>query len=458
MKGKTVNKTLCGALTAIMLISLLMMPQAVNALEPTNLCLGKTATATAQYNDTTRSAAMAIDGNLETWWSTDGYKPAQSITVDLKDKTEFNKFMIYYEVGQKMKSFKIEGSNDNQNFTLLHEDAKADGFTSDHSVVLGEKVSYRYVKLTVKEVIGAYQNVTIREFQIYNVNETEKNVNLALNKPVTASANHGANLDKANLTDGKESTRWSTEMGPVQWAYVDLGKTESMNTFRVIWESDTVYASAYKIYVSDDKDNFGNAVVTRTDNTKKDVTEMISEPVSGRYVKIEVTKQFGYPSVSAREFEVSLTEHKVQDPTANVALKKPGYASSEEDPSVEASNAFDGNASARDSRWGSDIGNGPHWIYTDLGEKYTVKTIKVFWENRKATSYELQVADELSSPMSDSDWTTVKSSTSRPKNKNERIVLDEAVEARYVRLKINSFTADDPDGGVTWNTISMVVN
>ena len=75
-----------------------------------------------------------------------------------------------------------------------------------------------------------------------------------------------------------------------------------------------------------------------------------------------------------------------------------------EDPSVEASNAFDGNASARDSRWGSDIGNGPHWIYTDLGEKYTVKTIKVFWENRKATSYELQVADELSSPMSDSDW------------------------------------------------------
>ena len=48
MKGKTVNKTLCGALTAIMLISLLMMPQAVNALEPTNLCLGKTATATAR--------------------------------------------------------------------------------------------------------------------------------------------------------------------------------------------------------------------------------------------------------------------------------------------------------------------------------------------------------------------------------------------------------------------------
>ena len=44
MKRKTVNKTLCGALTAIMLISLLMMPQAVNALEPTNLCLGKTAT------------------------------------------------------------------------------------------------------------------------------------------------------------------------------------------------------------------------------------------------------------------------------------------------------------------------------------------------------------------------------------------------------------------------------
>ena len=112
--------------------------------------------------------------------------------------------MIYYEVGQKMKSFKIEGSNDNQNFTLLHEDAKADGFTSDHSVVLGEKVSYRYVKLTVKEVIGAYQKCKqLENSKSITSMKTEKNVNLALNKPVTASANHGANLDKANLTDGK---------------------------------------------------------------------------------------------------------------------------------------------------------------------------------------------------------------------------------------------------------------
>ena len=35
------------------------------------------------------------------------------------------------KLDKKMKSFKIEGSNDNQNFTLLHEDAKADGFTSE---------------------------------------------------------------------------------------------------------------------------------------------------------------------------------------------------------------------------------------------------------------------------------------------------------------------------------------
>ena len=39
--------------------------------------------------------------------------------------------------------------------------------------------------------------------------------------------------------------------------------------------------------------------------------------------------------------------------------------------------------------------------------------------------------------------------------KTDRIVLDEVVRAQYVRLMINDFTAQDPDGGVEWNTISL---
>ena len=38
----------------------------------------------------------------------------------------------------------------------------------------------------------------------------------------------------------------------------------------------------------------------------------------------------------------------------------------------------------------------------------------------------------------------------------DRIILDNTESARYVRLYIDSFTAENPDGDVTWNTISLL--
>ena len=105
----------------------------------------------------------------------------------------------------------------------------------------------------------------------------------------------------------------------------------------------------------------------------------------------------------------------------------------------------------RDSRWASALGNGPHWISVDLGEVRNIKTVRLFWETRKATDYEIQV----SNTGEEDSWQTVKHIESRPATKTDRIVLDEVVRAQYVRLMINDFTAQDPDGGVEWNTISL---
>lgn len=277
--------------------------------------------------------------------------------------------------------------------------------------------------------------------------------NFALNKPVTASAEYET-LPASNLTDSDLESRWSTEMEPIQWAYVDLLEERVINYYSITWESESVHAEDYKIYVTNDINNWGNPVVEKQGNNSK-ISSGVFEKVSGRYVKFEVTKQKGYPSVSARNFEVMLKDEKPeQDPNVNVALKKTVYASSQEADTVRAELAVDGNNNARDSRWGSDVMDAPHWFAVDLSESMQVKTIKIFWEMRKATKYRIQIANTSSFP-EESDWQDVKVIEDRPSSLNDVIVLDEVVNARYVRLYIDSLTPEDPDGGVTWNAVSI---
>lgn len=144
-----------------------------------------------------------------------------------------------------------------------------------------------------------------------------------------------------------------------------------------------------------------------------------------------------------------------QDPAENIARNKTVFASSKEAESVRPALAVDGNTTDRGSRWGSNTGSGPEWIYVDFGSVKQVKTVKVFWETRKATSYKIQIASQLSAPMNEGDWTNVYEGNDRPKQLNETITLKDVQQARYLRLLIPAFTATDPDGAVEWNTISI---
>ena len=147
------------------------------------------------------------------------------------------------------------------------------------------------------------------------------------------------------------------------------------------------------------------------------------ETVSVEDVLVETQEDF--TEITAEEVET--TE---QNPTENVALGKTAIASSEEADSVRASNAVDGNTTDRGSRWGSNTGAGPHWIYVDLGEIKDVQTVGLYWENRKATSYAIQIAQTLSNTMAEGDWTTVKEFNTRPVGLVDEIVFDEVKQAR----------------------------
>ncbi|UNT95895.1 discoidin domain-containing protein [Allobaculum mucilyticum] len=138
----------------------------------------------------------------------------------------------------------------------------------------------------------------------------------------------------------------------------------------------------------------------------------------------------------------------------NLALNKTATASSIEASSVAASNAVDGDTTSHSSRWGSNVGNGPDWIYIDLAKPSTVKAVRVFWESYKATSYKIQYATE--NPGAEASWKDVKVFNARPTALTEVIPFDTPVNARYIRLYIGSHTSHDPQNTVDdWNTVSI---
>jgi hypothetical protein len=94
----------------------------------------------------------------------------------------------------------------------------------------------------------------------------------------------------------------------------------------------------------------------------------------------------------------------------NVASKKTVTASSTEN-GLSAANLVDGDKS-NDKRWGSEFLDSA-WVYVDLGKKYTIDSVCIWWEHSAALQYKIQIWDSLSAlPVAkDAGWTDVVSVT-----------------------------------------------
>lgn len=75
--------------------------------------------------------------------------------------------------------------------------------------------------------------------------------------------------------------------------------------------------------------------------------------------------------------------------SGNLAWHKTAVASSIEGPTRTAVQAFDGNST---TRWASQAGVDPQWIYMDLGRIYNINKIVLKWEKAYAKSYQVQIS------------------------------------------------------------------
>ena len=124
---------------------------------------------------------------------------------------------------------------------------------------------------------------------------------LAYQHPVTASSVQEADTAASNVTDGNDSTRWSSNFADPQWVVVDLGKSVTIDHVKLLWED--AYASAYSVQVSTDYRTWTD--VYHTVDGIGGLETIKFAPAAARYVRIFGTKratEFGYSLFSVEVY------------------------------------------------------------------------------------------------------------------------------------------------------------
>ena len=118
---------------------------------------------------------------------------------------------------------------------------------------------------------------------VSHANFAQLTVNLALNKPATASTLETAAYPAGNATDGNPATIWSSGGSFAQWLYVDLGAFYDVQKVVLKWSNDR-YASVLDIQVSNDGTQW-STIYTVNPNPAGEVTTITGISGIGRYVK-----------------------------------------------------------------------------------------------------------------------------------------------------------------------------
>lgn len=123
---------------------------------------------------------------------------------------------------------------------------------------------------------------------------------LAYKHPAAASSVQMPDTPASAVTDGDDSTRWSSAFADPQWVSVDLGKPLTIDHVKLLWED--AYASAYSVQVSQNSKTWTD--VYSTQNGAGDAETIKFAPTAARYVRVYGTKRATKYGYSLFSFEV----------------------------------------------------------------------------------------------------------------------------------------------------------
>ncbi|MFV0380898.1 MAG: discoidin domain-containing protein [Breznakia sp.] len=364
---------------------------------------------------------FAFDNQQGTFWKSDKGEE-QWIQKNLGKSTFVSNVSITWKENNA-KKFKLQGSNDGVNFFDVSEelDASQSSVIPIHSIM-------SYFKIVL---IESNKN---QGYEISGVN-IESGSNLALGKRVEVSSTSAT--DTANIasfaTDGNSTTRWSSaRKSNEEWLCVDLGVYSKIDAIKVKWEA--ARSDKYAIDISEDNLHWTRVKTIENMDGLED-TINFTDGIHGRYVRIN-SKKSKQEKYGISIFEVEIYGNTNESEPKNIALNKPSIASSEyKNPhsgfTLQSKYAFDGsfenNGDAYQSRWVSKRESKEEWIYVDLEDLYKIDSIVLNWEGACAKMYQMQVSNDALT------WQNIYI-VNDGKPGIKEILLDDEVEARYVRM------------------------
>jgi len=172
--ASTNHRTIAGAAySAVLALSLLFCGRVPNcAAEPRDLALSKPACSSSVENDE-HSAAQANDGDPNTFWCADD-EPENGPEwwqVDLEQPFDLSGCQIRWPFDGKRYRYKVEGSADRKNWSLLSDQTNTTTTLQVHNLKFHKAAQVRYVKITVTGLDeGCW--VSISEVKVFGLDQT----------------------------------------------------------------------------------------------------------------------------------------------------------------------------------------------------------------------------------------------------------------------------------------------
>jgi|GEM_PF-3429088 len=292
-----------------------------NTVVTSNLALLKPVIASAEP-ESQNPAENVVDGNSSSNWTAQNYP--QYIEVDLLDVFDVNKIEIM-PYNNRAYQFKVEGKYDTASSfqTLIDATANTEGGMVISKSFLKQQV--RYVRLTITGCTGTNCSlkdwINLSEFMVYGDTIYKNPVvtsNLALLKPVIASAEPESQNPAENVVDGNSSSNWTAQNYP-QYIEVDLLAVFDVNKIEIMPYNNRAYQ--FKVEGKNDVASSFQTLIDATANTEGGMVISKSFPKQQvRYVRLTITGCTG-SNCSSKNW-INLLEFMVYGDTINESLIK----------------------------------------------------------------------------------------------------------------------------------------
>ena len=318
--------------------------------------------------------------------------------------------------------FKIEGSNDDEHWTLLIERGQPKTWNKCQAFqyLMDNTVAYKYYKLTIKATNNA-TSCRIYRWRLYKKEEGIRGIENLIPKMLAASqdgyivcAESQYNNDHAALYafDGNSNTRWASGGGVPSWIQIQFPTEVVCNAYQITSRNDGYYNQApreFRLEGSNDGTTWRTldtqtGIVFNQNETK--LFDFINERAY-LYYRIYVTASNGGDYVAISKFElgrlfktykkdINVYEYLIPPMSSN---SQDGYAASADsvlnnNSGYQPYRAFDRNSN---DGWVSAPGTSttPHWlkIYNDDGIAANVITL-VWHPNNYGIDYVISGSDD----------------------------------------------------------------